>query len=421
MIRILLYSLLTVIVALGVSWLAANAGTVEITWFGYRVSTSLAFLFLVLVLFLLFIRLIFLPFNFIGFLGRRRRAKREKAKQNLLVSLLSAASAQDEGKYKSLQKKVNQLYARDDILRPLLLLNITSGAERIALLNDLSADNATELAGLKGRIDEALSGGKKSVALELYQQAFSRFPKIEWIPEPLIALEAFFQKWDEVISTSETAYKRGTLSREKYLAAKSSALLEKGLSDGDKNLIFKAAKVDAFNSAARINAAICYANQGDYRKAISILLAIWKKAPCLAIYDALILITPEESAYKRVKIVEKMARMIKNNPLADLILADAYAKASLWGPAKFAAEKYLRLYPKSYPAIKVMAEAESADNPHSETAKKWRELAEETRPDKGWECRNCHTRFNEWHSICSACTNFATVYPDAHKSKEVDL
>ncbi|MBR7158557.1 MAG: hypothetical protein IKD08_02615 [Alphaproteobacteria bacterium] len=419
MIRVLLYSLAAVIVVLGASWLSANTGTVEITWLGYQISTTLTFLFLLAVLFLVLLRIIFLPFNFVSFLCRRRKSTQDKARQNLLVAVLAAASAGDEGKYKALQRKVNRLYAKDDILRPLLLLNITSGEDRIALLNDLSSDNATELAGLKGRIDEAVSSGKKSLALELYRQAFDRFPKVEWIPEPLLELEAFFQKWDDVVSTAEAAYKRGTISKKRFLAVKSSALLEKGLSDGNKNLIYQAAKADRTNSAAQINAAVCYANQGNYSKALSVLLAIWKQKPSLALYDAVALITPKDSAYKRVKIVEKMARMIKSNPLSDLILADAYAKASLWGQAKFSAEKYLHLYPHAPRAIKVIAEAETAENPNSETAKRWQELSAETPAIKIWQCTSCHNRFNEWHSICSACANFATVYPDDERNKEV--
>lgn len=415
MIRVLLYSVIAVVFVLGFSWLSVNTGTVEITWLDYHISTTLTFLFLLIFLIYLFFRLIFLPFRFFSFFRIRRELSKEREKQKLLVSVLSATSSGDESKYKVLQKKINSLYNQDDILRSLLLLNITSGEERIELLRDLSTDNATELIGIKGRIDEAIKAGKKSVALELYKQAFDRFPKVEWVSDPLISLTAFFQRWDEVISISDRAYKLGSISKARYLSVKSTALLEKGLSDSDKGLIFEAAKTDKTNSYAQIKASICYANQGDTRKAISILLGIWKQYPSLAIYDNLRLITSSYSSYKRLKLVEKMSDMIKGNPLSDLILAEAYSQSSLWGQAKYSAEKYLHLYPSSFRAKRIIYEAEAIEAPEI-GSKRLEALSSEREELKKWQCRDCKARFNEWHSICSSCTNFATVYPDDEKS-----
>ena len=417
MIRVFLYVFVASVLALLCGWFASNPGEVEITFLDYQISTSLPVFLLVLVVLFFLLKIILLPFSF-GDAVRAFRDKHEsKEKHKIMLEYLTTVGEGNIQKYQALAGRIAKVFSRDTELKNLMLLNITSGIKKAEVLENLASEKGTELLALKHQIDEAEKSGKTSVLLTLYKKVFDEYPKAKWAVRPYINLLSLLQKWDEIPEVAKTAFKRGAVDKKTYLMMASSAKLEKGLtySGSDEKasaeLISEAAKMCPDNVAAGVQNALILAQKGQQKKAMRELKALWKRAASLLIYDTMNEVLSGAKPYDKIKEITRAVANGKYKAFNDIVLADAYAKASLWGQARELAEKYISLYPSSAYGAKVMSEICAGDTVTlSEKDAQFKELADEKIDElKPFVCSACGARYNRWHGVCDNCKNFAAV------------
>lgn len=409
MLRVLGYAILTAVIVFAAVWVGQNPAQVEITWLGYQISTSFAAILVFAFVLWVVLRLIFAPFAFMDFLQKRATASKQQNKNKLMIEFLTATGTGDSGKYAALGQRIDSAFAENPELRDLMLLNISSGATKKEVLENLSKDKGTKLLALKTKIEQAEVGDNKDEALTLYKEAFDKFPKAGFIAPKYISLLALFGRWDELKETAKKALKYGSVTKEQYKRYLSCALLEQGITSYNDALIIKAADVDDTNIAAGLNAAKSLGKQGHKYKAFNLLERLWKLSPCIEIYDTALLITADDKPYKRLKKVEKLIKSNKSAGLKDILLADIYAKSGLWGQAKSLAARYEDKNPSSVLLNRVKAEIANGENPDSAEAKTLSDIAADSPLPCSWQCQNCSTEFSEWHAICPTCTSFGTI------------
>jgi len=417
MIRVFLYVLVAAVLALLCGWFASNPGEVEITFLDYRISTSLPVFLLALALLFFLLKIVMLPFSF-GDAVRTFRDKHErKEKQKIMLEYLTAVGEGSIQKYEALAGRVAKVFSRDSELKNLMLLNITSGIKKAEVLKNLASEKGTKLLALKHQIDEAGKSGKTSALLELYKKVFDEYPKAKWAVRPYINLLSLFQKWDEILSVAKAAFKRGVVDKKTYLMMASSAILEKGFAKSGSDegasaeLILQAAKMCPDNVAAGVQSALILAQKGQQKKAMRVLKALWKRAASSLIYDTMNEVLSGVKPYDKIKAITRAIAGGKHRAFNNIVLADAYAKASLWGQARELADRYMTLYPSSAYGAKVMSEICAGDTVTlSEKDAQLKELASEKIDElKPFVCSACGTRYNRWHSVCDNCKNFATI------------
>jgi len=417
MIRVFLYVFVAAVLALLCGWFVSNPGEVEITFLDYRISTSLPVFLLALALLFFLLKIILLPFSF-GDVVRAFRDRREnKEKQKIMLEYLTVVGEGNIQKYEALAKRVAKVFSRDTELKNLMLLGITSGIKKAEVLKNLASEKGTELLALKHQIDEAGKTGKTSVLLSLYKKVFDEYQKAKWVVRPYINLLSLFQKWDEILSVAKKAFRRGAVDKKTYLMMASSAMLEKGFakSGSDDNasaeLISEAAKMCPDNAAAGVQNALILAQKGQQKKAMRELKALWKRAASLIVYETMDEVLSDVKPYDKIKAITRAIASGKYKAFNDIVLADAYAKASLWGQARELADKYISLYPSSAYGAKVMSEICAGDTVTlSKKDAQFKELADEKIDElKPFVCSACGARYNRWHSVCDNCKNFATI------------
>jgi len=417
MIRVLLYVFVAAVLALLCGWFASNPGEVEITFLDYQISTSLPVFLLVLILLFVLIKIVMLPFSFGDAVRAFMNRRESKEKHKIMLDYLTAVGEGNIQKYEALAGRVAKVFSHEPELKNLMLLNITSGIKKAEVLENLASEKGTKLLALKHQIDDAGKSGKTAALLELYQQVFAEYPKAKWVVSPYLNLLSLFQKWDEILKVAKEAFKRRAVDKKTYLMMASSAMLEKGLakSGSDENasaeLILEAAKMCPDNAAAGVQSALVLAQKGQRKKAMRVLTKLWKKSASTLVYDAMNEVLSDAKPYDKIKAITRAVAGGKYKAFNNIVLADAYAKAALWGPARELADKYLALYPSSAYGAKVMSEICEGDTlVHSDKDMRFKELASEKIDElKPFVCSACGARYNRWHSVCDKCKNFARI------------
>lgn len=409
MIRAFCYAVLAVLITFAAVWLKDNPADIKINWLGYEISSSLWVVILMFCLLWIALKILSAPFNFMDFLDKKSKERTQKKENKLLIDFLTAIGTKDTLKYNSLGRKIDSAFADRPKLRDLMLLSISAGDTKQEVIENLSKEKNTGLLAMKSKIDLAEESEDKEETLNLYLDAFNKYPKADFIPVKLISLLALFGRWSELKSVTEQARRNGTLSKEQYRRILSSALLEEGMTEANDTLIKQAAETDSENVAAVINAARSYIKEKDNDKAFSLLKKIWHTSPCYSVYEAALMITSDETDYKRLKKITKLLNSNKQFDLYYLLMADIHGKAQIWGQAKEYLEKYESSHPSSPLLTRVKADIAMGEAPDSPNAKNLLDLSASKPLPAPWECEHCHESCFEWHGICPHCGTFGSI------------
>ncbi len=420
MIRAFFYAILAVILTLMAVWLKDNPAEVTIKWFGYEISSSTWAIIIGFCLLWLIIKILSTPFNILDYLEKKRTERNLKKENKLLIEFLTATGTGDSIKYNSIGRKIDKTFADRPQLRDLMLLSISGGNTKQEVIENLSKEKNTGLLAIKSKIDLAEEENNKEETLNLYLDAFNKYPKADFIPMKLISLLALFSRWTELKSVAAQARKNGTVSKEDYRRILSSALLEEGISEGKDDLIKLAAETDDENVAAVINAARSYVKEGNKKKAFAILKKLWRTTPCYSIYETALSVTSDEEPFKRLKKIVKFLNTNKQFDLYDLLMADIHGKAQIWGQAKEYLGKYESNHASSPLLKRIKADLAAGEAPDSPNAKNLLDLSSSTQPSAPWECEQCHNTCLEWHGICPNCESFGTISAKDTETKEED-
>ncbi|MGC2855940.1 heme biosynthesis protein HemY [Novispirillum sp. DQ9] len=425
MIRLIAFVVLVGLLVAGAVWMAENPGAVTVYWLGWRIDTSVPLLLLALALlvglFWLIRGIIATLFGLPGAFGRRRR---ERRRRKGLAALGDGFAAVIAGDTYSARKKAAEAEdaLKDDSATTLLLA-------RAALLGDdprrardlnqkLLSRRSTEIAGLRGLMDEALSEGRREEATGYAARAFERNPRAAWAGRALFEAQAKGRQWDAALATLETARKNGIFTAAEAARRKATVFVarcDEALSGGQSyeatRLAKKAVEADADLPPARIRLARALAAEGNAAKAASVIEDAWRRGPTAELAAVHASLWGAEDPLKRCNRAVHLAESNPEHLESRLMVAEASLDAQLWGQARARLKPLVDAGVRDSRMARLMARLEEGERGNLADALRWMRQAADVagHEPEAWRCTACGTALPQWHATCPACDSFATV------------
>lgn len=414
-----------VVLAVAAATVADYPGTVDITWQGWQIDTSVgvlvaavAILALVLwVLIALIAAAVRLPRRF----RRNRRARRRRLGELALTRGIAALAAADTAAARRQAERAEALLGGN----PLVLMlaaqvaqaegDDTAAQRRYTALLD---DRDGAFLGLRGLIGQAVRAGDEAEALRLAERARDLRPNAGWAFETLFALQTRAGRWEAARDTLAAAAKRHLLPQPRAQHHRGVILYELSLAaerDGDRRraLSLAAAATDLLPDLAAPAArhARLLIAEDRQRAARRVVEQAWRGAP----HPDLALIWGEiggaQPALEVVSWYEKLTAHNSGSPESAIALAEAALSAQLWGEARRHLGPALAAAADgpSRRLCLLMARIEESEHPAEGRARDWFDRALTAPPDPTYICGRCGAENIEWRSLCGHCRGFDTL------------
>jgi len=410
MLRLFVYILLTVLVAMAAAWFADNPGRVVVDWLGVEIETSVGIVVLFALVFAALSVGLFELTRFVLTLPRRvaerRRTKREREGRQALSMGLVAAAAGDVGAARHYARQARRLLDDSD---PAILLLVAQTAQlegdEVAALRHFRAmlhHPETELLGLRGLLAQAIKAGDLEEALALARRAHRRSPKTPWVVTTLFDLLTRAGAWDEAMQVLGELRQLGLVDAE--TAARRRAILlmmmaERAEKEGRMADAFaharRAARTAPFFAPATVLAARHALHLGRPRLARRLIERAWRVAPHPDLARAWIGLQPEESLAQRIQRLERLRTLQPFHPLPYMLLAEAYMAASDFGEAHRLLVRARELEATER-VFRLFAELARLRGEPEEMVRSWLERAREATPDPAWVDEDIGTVLPAW-------------------------
>lgn len=396
MIRILLFILGVVAMAIGLAWLADRPGTVTAEWLGYQVETSalvgaLAVVGVIVLLMLIWAVLRYLftrPAAVAAYVRERRRQQGYDA----LSRGLLAIGVGDRG----LAQRYAGIAGRNLPREPLTALLRAQAAQ---LKGDRAAARRafeamldrpeTQLLGLRGLFLEARRSNDNEAARALAEQAVKRDPKLAWGVNALFDMQARAGDYDGALSTLTIARRNGHVEADAALRRRAVLLTAEAqaaeASDPDKALALASEALRLAPSlvpAAEIAGRIL-ASKGESRQASRLIARTWKLSPHPDLALVYAYAKPGEPPRERVKRVKHLASLTPGDFEGQIAIANAAIEAHEWEEARNALPPYLDDRPSAR-ICTLMARIEAGELGDKGREREWLARALRAPRDRAW-------------------------------------
>jgi HemY protein len=398
MIRVVLFLITILLVALGATWLADRPGDLAITWQGWRIETSvmvgaIAILTVVVAAIALW-SLVRLVFHSPGLLARAfRRRKRSRGYRAISQGLIAigagdsrsalkyAAEAQRIASSEPLALLLSAQAAQLDGNRPAAEAAFRVMAER--------AD--TKLLGLRGLYIEAQRRNDTIAARQFAEGAAESSPAAGWAAQAVLGFRCAAGEWSGALDILDRQLQGNGLDKAVYRRWRAVLLTARALAaeEGDRDaaltLVMEAVKLAPDLVPAAALAGRLLADAGEVRKASRILETAWRHHPHPDLAEAYAHARVADSARDRLVRIESLARQANGmdgtieGPLA---LARAALDAREFAVARRALGPLLAR-PTRRVAL-LMAELEELEHGDEGRARAWMTRAVHAERDPEW-------------------------------------
>ena len=401
MIRLIVFLVVAVALALAAAWVADHPGRVGMVWQGMQIETSVAVLLIAVLIFGFLVAVVFEILRFLRAaprrIGRSRRHARRESGYQALSQGMVAAAAGDVTTAKHLTRRAEKLL--NGAPSTLLLsaqtaqLEGNEGSAR-AKFQQMLRHRETEFLGLRGLLAQAIKEGDDEGALRLAHQAYQRRPRTGWVLATLFDLQTRAGRWNEAMATVGDMARaklidRDAATRRRAILFHQEAAAERanGRPQEALRLAQKAHKMLPSLAPVAVQAAEMAEQVDKPRPARKMLETSWKARPHPALAKAYLALVKDASPSDRFKTIQKLYALQPNQLEGELALAEAAIAAKQWQPARAALERALRLEPTAS-VYRLLAELEQADGGDSEKARAWLAKAVDAPPDPAWICES---------------------------------
>ncbi|MFM9973364.1 MAG: heme biosynthesis protein HemY, partial [Beijerinckiaceae bacterium] len=293
MIRIILFLAVLLAIALGLSWIADQEGSVAITWLGQKIEIDNMATFLVALLALAIalafvwnlIRLAFRLPSLMSIAGKSRR--RQKGYAAVSRGMMAVGSGDEKMALKQ-AKEAERLLGPDPLT---LLLNAQSAqlsgdngrAEKA--FNAMLENQDTRVVGLRGLYIEAQRRDDGKAASFYADEAFKLAPSASWASEAALSFRCQTRDWLGAMALVEQAASRRLIDKDTARKQRAVLLtadaLDRRSAEPDAALrsAQEAIKLDPTLVAAASFLGRRSAEKGDFGKASKILETAWNAMP----------------------------------------------------------------------------------------------------------------------------------------------
>jgi len=428
MTRLVLFLLLTALVAVGVAWFADHPGRLTIHWLDTRIESSVAALAALLAVVLLLgvgvQRLITWVLRDFPLSPARRAERRQVQGMAALNEALVALSSGDERGARKLTRKALRLL-------PAQPLTHVMAAEAARMTGDRETVRAHYAAlaempqaaflGLRGLANDARAEGRVADARRLVDAALEERPDSGWALEALFGIQVAAAEWSGAEQTLERIARQkrrpeARLRRERAALAYCRAVEAdlSGHAEEARKLAQQAVEgrpdfIPALQMLARH-----IERTGRQRRAFEKRLrAAWALTPHPALEG---LAAPDDGSLTTHERLERIRTLIADAPEmpeSRLALAEAALAAGHADEARGALEPLSMADGPRYSGLMerlAREDAGAADGPrtHLEAAGQASGQAQAITAGAGWQCGDCGAVRESWTPVCPACGQFAS-------------
>ncbi len=424
MIRVLLIFAIAVVVAGGAVWIADRPGVFYVEWQNREIQGTVGGALLIVLIFLLISMLA----TYLYFVAQRvpamvqQRAKEQKQNRGLvsLTKGLVAISTGDAGEAKRFARQANSLLPDQPLTQVLLAQAAQANGDPETAnqhYKQMLSSPATELLGLQGLIQNAISAGNQTKAIEYAERAYRIKPKSPWAYKALVQYQSSTGNWDTALETVERGSTAGVVDLESakrkkgiFLTAKAYRSYEAEDYTEAEALAVRAQRLFPGFTPAAIMAANALAKKGNQWAAAGTLEEAWREEPHPAIIDHYIALKANESPRARNGRLMGLAEMKPGHLESGLLRARLFINTRDWAKARQSLEPHI--HPPYNPRVSaMMAEISQGDGQDEGAAREWMARAVTSEPESDW----LHTDFDftdaDWASLADAADNKSGRWP----------
>jgi HemY protein len=396
MIRILLFILAVIGVAIGLAWLADRPGTVTVQWLGYQIETT-AFVgtlavITVVVLLAVIVALLRYLFTRPAAVRAYMRERRKQQGYNALSHGLLAIGVGDRAQAQRYAAIAGRNLPREPLTALLSAQSAQLKGDRAAARRAFEAmldRPETELLGLRGLFLEASRSDDLDAARTLAEQAVKRDPRLAWGVNALLDMQAREGDYEGALDTLAIARQNGHVDqnagqrrRAVLLNAEARDLEasnpDKALALASEALRLAPSLIPAAEIAGRI-----LASKGESRQASRVISRTWKLAPHPDLALVYAYAKPGEAPRDRLKRVKHLASLAPGDIEGPIAIANAAIEAHEWAEAREALAPYLEDRPSAR-ICTLMARIELGEFGDKGREREWLARALRAPRDRAW-------------------------------------
>ena len=396
MIRLVLYLVFSLVLALGAAWLVALPGTLEIAFGTWRASPGLGTaLFIVIGVIVLAILAWAVIRRLIGAPAALRRANARRREASGMAALSDAMIALQAGEFsraRTLARDARQKLP-DNPAAPLLearaelaLGELSSAREHYRAL---ISNDRTALAALSGLYEQARTQNRTAAAITFARKALAISPSLDWASEAVFDDLATRGAWADALEMSAAlpartrAQKAAKKRRQGVLETALAMALEETEPDAAHEHANRALKAIPDFVPAALVAARIFINRGDTRRASALLRRVWRSGFHPDVATLYTHVRPGASALERLKRAQALIETPDSHPSAALVLARAAIDAYDWSLARNALAPFVAGTPTRQICL-LMAEIEEGQSGDQGKAREWLARAVSAPADPAW-------------------------------------
>lgn len=396
MIRFAVFVAAVGLLAMGLTWVADEPGSLSVQWLGYAIETSVfAAALMVAVLVLAIISLWSLARYLLtrpAAVREALRRKRERKGMDALSRGLIAVGAGDKVQAQKLSVQAHKLMPGEPLTGLLRAQTAQLHGDREAareVFQRMAQSPETEMLGLRGLFLEAKREQHGEAARQFAERAMERNPDLAWSVNALFELQCRASDWEGALRTLDVATQHKQI--EKPLAERRRAVLLTAqaidMEESDVNrarqLALEAHKlapnlVPAAEIAGRI-----MASQDDAARAAKVIAKTWELNPHPNLAFTYAHLHPGDGPHDRLKRVRFIAQWSPDRREAAIAVARAALEAREWGEARAALEPHVENRPQAR-ICTLMARIEGGETGNQGRVREWLARAVRAPRDPAW-------------------------------------
>jgi HemY protein len=397
MIRIIFFLAIILALALGLSWVADQEGSIAINWLGHKVEIDnmaivlVALLVIAVVLAFLWnmIRLVFRLPSLMSIASRSRR--KQKGYSAVSRGMIAVGTGDTKTAVKQ-ASEAQRLLGADPLT---LLLNAQSaqlsgdGGKAEKAFNAMLENRDMRVVGLRGLYIEAQRKGDDKAAGFYADEAYKLAPQADWASDAALSFKYQARDWLGAMTLVEQAASRRLIDKETARKQRAVLLtadaLERRAADpaGAMRSAQEAIKLDPTMIPAAAFVGRRTSELGDYGRASKVLETAWNALPHPDIAEAYLDVRLGDAALDRLKRAKHLLKLMPKDPESKLIVAKAALDAREYKTARETLESLVLEFP-SVRACSLMAELEEHESGNMGLVREWLSRASRAERDKAW-------------------------------------
>jgi len=395
MIRVVLFLVLVGLAAFGTAWLADRPGDVVVTWFGYRIETSVmvlagavaALMVLAVIVWSLVRAILHSPYLLSRFIRNRRGARGYQAISKGLI----AVGAGDIRAARKFTTEARRIAAGEPLALLLAAQTAQLAGDRKAAdeaFRAMAGRSDTKLLGLHGLFVEARRRGDLGTARACAEEAAASGSTPGWAGQAVLELRCAEGDWVGALEALERNYQAGLVDKVVHRRHRAVLLTARAIaadeSDRDqaKPLALEALKLAPTLVPAAVLAGRLLSESNELRKASRILERAWRESPHPDLAEMFTHLRIGDSARERLARAKTLAQKAPGTVESALALARAAIDAGEFSTARAALAPLLRM-PTQRVAL-LVAELEEAEHGDAGRAREWTARAVHAQRDLVW-------------------------------------